>query len=557
MAIVPEILIMMINSNLEMLQAWFSGWLYEQMLKNGARHMLVRLQKQLDLSEIEKACRNYHHQDGPGAKATHTVERLVRALLVKYLYDWSLRETEERIRHDLVVKWFVGYAVFEEVMDHSVLERFEQWVSREKHRVFFDGVLKQIDGDFPEEREQIQIGDTFAMQADAGREGVIELLRHTSRCMLREIEQWAGPQHAQIVAQLDAIALFGPTDEPLMYHLDAAQRQARQLHTVQGVWQLAQLVRPWLLSWKDPLRTRVNLRLEDLDKIVQDEFRVERDPDGKPVQVSLLNKKDKGAYRLCSATDPAATCRTHGDDRTVGYNVSLAVTPHSVIREIQAATGAEPDQAGVADLIEKQGQYQQSCPPKLIYDQAAGAGRTRAEVAKASAGQTQLVARIPPSTVNGRFGPDAFHFDAQGALACPQQRNTTTHFRSHRDGDIFEFSAKCCAACPLWNDCRDPKANPKGPRRVFISDYQNEIAQAQAYNQTAQFKQEMKQRSLVERVIFMLTHYDGARRARSRGLDRADYQAKMSATARNLRTWLNLRLRREALGLPIASGLPE
>jgi transposase len=549
MAIVPEFLNAMVNSNLEMLQAWFSGWLYEQMLKNGARHMLVRLYKQLDLSEIEKACRNYHHQEGPGAKARHTVGRLVRALLVKHLYNWSLRETEERIRHDLVVKWFVGYAVFEEVMDHSGLERFEQWVSREKHRVFFDEVLKQIDGDFPEEREVIQIGDTFAMQADAGREGVITLLRHTSQCLLREIEQSAQPQHAQIMAQLDKIALFGPTDEALIYHLDEAQRQARQYHTVQGVWQLGQLVRPWLLKWKDPLRTRVNLRLEDLDKIVQDEFRVERDPDGKPVQVSLLDKKDKGAYRLCSATDPAATCRTHGDDRTVGYNVSLAVTPHSLIREIQAATGAEPDQAGVAELIEKQVQYQQSCPPKLIYDQAAGAGRTRAEVAKASAGQTQLVARIPPSTVKGRFGPDAFHFDAQGALICPQQHSSTSHFHSHQDGNIFKFTAKNCAACPLWNDCRDPKANPRAPRQVFITDYQNEMAQAHAYNQTPQFKQEMKQRALVERVIFMLTHYDGARRAKSRGLERADFQAKMSATARNLRTWLNLRLRREADGL--------
>jgi len=58
----------------------------------------------------------------------------------------------------------------------------------------------------------------------------------------------------------------------------------------------------------------------------------------------------------------------------------------------------------------------------------------------------------------------------------------------------------------------------------------------------------MKQRPLVERVIFMLTHYDGARRARSRGVGRADFQAKMCATARNLRTWLSLSLRKEAGG---------
>jgi hypothetical protein len=129
---------------------------------------------------------------------------------------------------------------------------------------------------------------------------------------------------------------------------------------------------------------------------------------------------------------------------------------------------------------------------------------------------------------------------------CPQQHSSNAHFRASRDGDIYEFSAKSCADCPLWNDCRDPQARLTGPRRVFISDYQDEIRQAQAYNQTPQFKQEMKQRPLVERVIFMLTHYDGARRARGRGLDRADFQVKMSATARNLRTWLNFWQRKAA-----------
>jgi len=203
MAIVPEFLQTMIKTNLELLEMWFSQRLYEQMVNKGSRHILVRLAEKLDLREIEAACQRYHHQEGPGAKATHTVPRLVRALLVKYLYDWSLREAEERIRHDLVVKWFVGYGVFEEVMDHSGLERFEQWVSREAHRAFFDGVLRQIDADFPEERAQVQIGDTYAMRADAAQERIVELLRHTSRCLLREIERDVPGQHAQIQSQLE------------------------------------------------------------------------------------------------------------------------------------------------------------------------------------------------------------------------------------------------------------------------------------------------------------------------------------------------------------------
>lgn len=548
MPIVPEFLLTMIHLNLGILQAWFSHQLYAHIVKNAPRHLLVRMQAEMDLSEIEQACQGYHHQAGPGAKATHPVARLVRALLVKYLNDWSLRETEAGIRHNLVVKWFVGYGVFEEGPDHSSLERFEQWVNHETHRVFFDGVLKQIDVDFPGERGSVQIGDTFAMRADAALEGTVDLLRHTSRCLLREIEQGAPEQYGQMEGQVDLTLLFGLADEQPVYFLNEAQRQTRRLHTVQGVWQLRQWVTPLRVVWDAGLQTRVGVRLGDLKKIMQDEFQVAAEASGKPVEVRVLEKKAKGEYRLGSATDPEATCRNHGGDLTLGYNASLAVTPHGVIRAIQAATGSEPDQAGVAPLIAVQIQQQGFCPDKLIYDQAAGAGRTRAQVRQVSAGRTQLVARIPPSSVKGRFGPQDFHFNSSEELVCPQGRITAAHFRADPDAEQYEFSAKVCADCPLWKDCRDPKASLTGPRRVFISDHQPEIRLAQVYNQTPQFKKDMKQRPLVERVIFMLTHYDGARRLRSRGRDRADFQAKMSATARNLRTWLTLCLRKEAEG---------
>jgi hypothetical protein len=511
--------------------------------------LLVWVDARIDLSPIEQTCQRYHHQAGPGAKAIHTVDRLVRGLLVKYVYNLSLRETEERIRHDLMVKKFVGYGVFEEVLDHSSLERFEQWVNQECHRVFFDEILKQIDAAFPEESGAVQIGDTFAMQANAAQEGIVDLLRHTSRCLLDEIKKGAPEQYAQLLKKVDLPLLFGLEDEAAGYALNEEQRQMRRLHTLQGVWQLCQAVEPCLSSWETRLQIRVGVRLEDLEKIVQDEYELESDPSGKPVGVKALARKDKGAYRLGSATDPEATYRNHGGDRTLGYNVSLAVTPHAFIHETQAVTGSTPDQAGVAPLVEAQLQHQGVCPDKLIYDQAAGAGRTRAEVTKVSEGQTQLVAHIPPQADNGRFGPEEFHFNEQAELVCPQGRHSTSsYYRADRDGNTYEFSAKVCADCPLWKDCRDPKASPSGARRVFISDYQDQIHQAEAYNQTPQFQQEMKQRPLVERVIFMLTHYDGARRARSRGVGRADFQAKMCATARNLRTWLSLSFRKEAKG---------
>ncbi len=128
----------------------------------------------LDCAPLEQACAAYHHARAAGAQATHTVPRLVRALLVKYLWHLSLRELAYTIRTNLVVRWFVGYGLFERTPDHSTLERFEQWVIEQHGRTFFDETLKQIDQEFPEERRHAQVGDTLRLRSgqalrDAGQ----------------------------------------------------------------------------------------------------------------------------------------------------------------------------------------------------------------------------------------------------------------------------------------------------------------------------------------------------------------------------------------------------
>ena len=51
----------------------------------------------------------------------------------------------------------------------------------------------------------------------------------------------------------------------------------------------------------------------------------------------------------------------------------------------------------------------------------------------------------------------------------------------------------------------------------------------------AAYKLERKLRPRIERIIFELTHYNGARRCRRRGLIAADFQAKMAAAVYNLK----------------------
>ena len=77
-------------------------------------------------------------------------------------------------------------------------------------------------------------------------------------------------------------------------------------------------------------------------------------------------------------------------------------------------------------------------------------------------------------------------------------------------------------------------------RQVFISDYRAEVETARAYNQTDDFKADLKSRFGVEQIIAHQTRYNGGRLARFIGLAKCDFQAKMNAMSLNLKAWMKL-----------------
>jgi IS5 family transposase len=158
----------------------------------------------------------------------------VRALLVKYLYNWSLRDLEWHIRFNLVVKWFVGYPIYAEGPDHATLERFELWVCCKQPRTLFDETLRQIDAAFPDERQHAQVGDTYALRANAAKESLVGLLRHTCKRLLATLRKVDETREATARATLDQVALFGAKDERSEFHLTAAERAARLQTTVRA-----------------------------------------------------------------------------------------------------------------------------------------------------------------------------------------------------------------------------------------------------------------------------------------------------------------------------------
>lgn len=526
---------------------------YGVILSHARRHLLYRLQRHFDFSALEQACAAYHHTEGKGTHPTHTVPRLLRALLIKYLYDLSLREMEVRLYTDLLARWFSGYQLFDDLPDHTTLERFEQWVAQHQKRACFDEVLQQIEADYPDERAKAQIGDTYAMYAQAARENLTTLLRHTCLHVLESAVQSLPAALTQAMSGFAWTDLYGVYKEAPWFALSKEDRAKRLLLIAHAADELRKRVATVLADRPNAEFPELRKRLANLQKILCDEFSVTAD------QITRLPAKQQGEFRIASATDPEASYRVHGpdpEDISFGYNVQVAMTTSGLIRETKAYTGAEPDQSGVAALVSEQKTHLGVCPPKLIYDQAAGNGKTRAEVERTSQGQTQLVSNLPPYEKRSeRFGPYDFALSSDGEqLTCPNGKISKIAYRSGSgDGCDFRFfdfqcwsgespihmkNADLARRCPLWEQCRDSRQGPRAMRQVFISDYRAQVLAAQQYNQSDEFRQEMKQRPLVERIIFELTNYNGARQCRRRGCDHADWQAKMCAVAYNLKYWM-------------------
>jgi len=547
MQILPDFLTETIAEHGEIIAEYYSNELYATLLRKHRSNLLVKLAKKLDLSKMEKACASYHHQSGAGRPPTHSISRLLRAILIGQLRNLSLRELESELHANLLARWFAGYSLFEGIPDHSTLGRFEGWLIVHQPRLYFDTILKQVRQDFPEEKADTQMGDTYAMKADAALHGVVEMLRRLS---LRLLESWRATNvDFSLLRGFDWVALFGVFPEKHPGRMSVKEKAERLQKTVLAAQDLHQRLSP-------KANSQTQLWLDYIQKVIHDytEINVE--------EVSWREKR--GSYALGSATDPEATFRNHGErdgepDITFGYNVQVAATESGIITETIAYTGATPDQSGVADLVAAQ----EEPPDKFIYDAAAGNGKTRHDVLHASGGKTKLSAPlIEYEKRSDLFSPKDFTLSEDGdastssaaTLTCPGRRQTAVAYRSGAgQGYTFRFYPELCwqgeppihmkdadlsKRCSLWDECRNKKMGPRSMRQVFISDYRAVLEEAEIYNLSDEYRKDKRLRQRIERIIAELVRYNGARRARRRGLAAADWQALMSAAAYNLKWWM-------------------
>lgn len=322
MPILPAFALFVILSSWPLVLYLVNAVWTERLLTRYQDHWLVRLREVADLRAIEQACAGFHADSGRGSPVVHNIPRLVRALLIKYLLDLSLRATETRIDTDILVKSFVGYGLFEPPPDYSYLDRFELWVFRHCPDLFFHEVISLVDQLCPEDRARLQLIDTFGMKARAAKTCLIELLRDIDADLLRQLAQTDPARHLALLAQLNLLDLFGRPGEKITPALHAPERAARLQLVATQTLRLARLLAasldqaPRLFPEQEaPLR----LLLAALHKIITDETTVTAAiaANERPVTDETTAPAAITANEVTITEDITAPAETDPDDVTI------------------------------------------------------------------------------------------------------------------------------------------------------------------------------------------------------------------------------------------------
>jgi hypothetical protein len=152
---------------------------------------------------------------------------------------------------------------------------------------------------------------------------------------------------------------------------------------------------------------------------------------------------------------------------------------------------------------------------------------------------------VPPreEVEDAPYTPRDFEETEDGKLTCPAgQTSTSSHRDNARARSAHLFSADTCRGCAMVAKCMSnpPTATAKHGRRVYRSDYHQELERARAKKQTEQYHAVRREQWKVERKLGEVVNCHGGRRARSRGQQQVFIQECMACTATNIKRMIRL-----------------
>jgi len=458
---------------------------------------------------------------------------LAMTLILQFHENLSDREMEAACQYDLRLKYALGLGIDERPFDHSSLGDFrDRLLKHQQEKAIFDRILETLIAQGLIEKDEPQRIDATHVIADIAIPSVITLVKKGIYEILKPLKKRHGKVFQQLATEIDLtkyakekVNQNGPGK------IDPEKRTRWLLDVVNDARKVLDHARH---IRRDPILTR---RVQMLARILRENM--EEDNTGNLKERAY---KDKPKDMLASPVDPDARYGVKSPTkRFTGYKANITETIGSrFITSIQTIPGNRPDGQTMIAAITGQERFG-LLPPKVIGDTAYGNGDYRRALKEKD---IQLVAPLRAKSQRSQavLPRRLFHYDeATETITCPAGAIARLDYLNPRSGiKMFHFPKAKCGRCPYQSRCTHAE---EGRRTISLRAADRELMEAEKYNQTEQFKADIRLRQPIEGKISELKRYHGLTRTRYRGLNKVSLQCYFTAAAVNLKRWVKLLMR--------------
>ncbi len=457
-------------------------------------HFYRRLEATLDLGFVRDWVRDRYAERG-----RPSIDPIVFFKLQLIMFFEGIRSERKLVETaslNLAHRWYLGYALDEELPDHSSLTRIRQRLGVDTFQRFFERIVDLCQQAGLVWGQELYF-DATKVRANADLDSLVPRFYHQAKVHVAGLfADDPGSTNERAGDGTD------PLPSHVLLYLPACEGQP------EGATEQEPAPRWKLLDERrlDPDRPAVGSYRRTTD------FRVSRtDPDATPMRT--------GARTALGYHDHFVV--DGGQARTI---LAVLVTPAYVMENMP-----------MCDLLWRVRFRRKLRPRHVVGDTTYGAVENIVAVEDAG-----IRAFFPLPDFGRRtpcFGERDFAYEAEADVyRCPG--GEALRFRTHKHGErvrIYRAPAAACNACPLKAQCT---ASDSG-RQVGRSVDEAHLDRVRGYHATQAYKKAMRKRQVwVEPLFAEAKEWHGLRRLRLRGLENVNIQGLLVAAGQNLKRFL-------------------
>ncbi len=452
---------------------------------------------------------------------------LAIATILQFHKNLSDREMEAACMYDIQIKFALGLRLDERPFDHSSLGDFrKRLLEKGKEKAIFDRILSHLVQAKLIEKNEIQRIDATHIIADIAIPTMVQLVKKGIFEILKPLKSRHKEAYAKISKEIP-IEEYGKEEVnhegPGRMDMDKKKRKLVEVvNDAHAVLKHSENI---------GLERDIRKKTEMLKRILRENIEESEE------EIKEKEHKKKPKDILVSPIDPDARYGAKSATKKfTGYKANVTETVESrYITNIIAMPGNRVDGQTMVEAVTGQKSHELT-PVKVIGDTAYGDGAYRKDL---KANGTEVVA--PLREKNGKtkaiYPKSMFTYnETKQTMTCPQGAITEANHRDYKkELTIFRFSTSQCSKCPVRQECTN---DTDGSRTIGVSKVHAELIEAEIYNRTEQYKEDMKLRPPIEGKLSELKRYHGLRRARYRGLNKMGLQCYFTAAAVNIKRWI-------------------